>query len=159
VWICDDYHQRATKGLGFIRGHGDVPSRVWNELAAKCPASLPPNRDLFTSLAGDTDYRTVQRDGIAWDYIKYESPELSAVLTDPRHGLRREGRISTKYKVVRDPYRLAEISLSITTLARSSVSPQPLRITSTRQASRCTSTVSFWRGRASRRGETWTSRL
>ncbi|MER9843500.1 hypothetical protein NKJ59_19925 [Mesorhizobium australicum] len=110
-WICDVYHQRMTKGLGVIRGHGDVPFRVWNELAAKCPAALPPNQDLFTSLAGDTDYRTIQRDGIVWDYIKYECPELSALLTDSRHGLRREGRSSTKYKVVRDPYRLAEISL------------------------------------------------
>ncbi|QND63656.1 transposase family protein [Mesorhizobium loti] len=111
AWICDDYHQRPTKGLGFIRGHGDIPSRVWTELAAKSPASLPPNRDLFTSLAGDTAYRTIQRDGIAWDCIKYEGPQLSAALTDPRHGLRREGGSSTKYKVVRDPYRLAEISL------------------------------------------------
>ncbi|AGB48230.1 integrase family protein [Mesorhizobium australicum WSM2073] len=110
-WICDDYHQRITKGLGVIRGHGDIPSKVWNELAAKCPASLPPNRDLFTSLAGDTQYRTVQREGIAWDYIKYESPELSALLTDPRHGLRREGRVSTKYRIARDPYRLGEISV------------------------------------------------
>jgi putative transposase len=111
AWICDDYHQRPTKGLGFIRGHGDIPSRVWTELAAKSPASLPPNRDLFMSLAGDVTYRTIQRDGIAWDCIKYEGSQLSAVLTDPRHGLRREGGSSTKYKLVRDPYRLAEISL------------------------------------------------
>ncbi|WP_164890425.1 DDE-type integrase/transposase/recombinase [Mesorhizobium sp. M7A.F.Ca.US.002.01.1.1] len=110
-WICDDYHQRITKGLGVIRGHGDVPSRVWNELAAKCPAALPPNQDLFTSLAGDTEYRSIQREGIVWDYIVYECAELSALLTDSRHGLKREGRASTKYKVVRDPYRLAEISL------------------------------------------------
>lgn len=110
-WICDDFHQRVTKGLGFIEGHGGVPSHKWNELAAKCPAALLPNRDLFMSLAGDVDYRTIQRDGISWDVIKYEGAELSAVLSDPRHGVRREGRSSTKYKVIRDPYRLGEISL------------------------------------------------
>lgn len=110
-WICDDYHQSITKGLGVIRGHGDIPSKVWSDLASRCPAALPPNQDLFTSLAGDADFRTIQRDGIVWDYIKYEGPELSAILTDTRHGVRREGRASTKYKVVRDPYRLAEISL------------------------------------------------
>jgi hypothetical protein len=110
-WICDDYHVRETKGLGVIRGVGDIPLRVWNKLAQKTPTAFPPDPDLFTALAGDSDWRTIQRDGIVWDYIKYEGPQLSSVLADPRHGVRREGRSSTKNKVVRDPYRLSEIKL------------------------------------------------
>ncbi len=110
-WICDVYHQSVTRALGEIRGLGDTPIRAWNRLVQKHPVALPPARDLFMSLAGDTDYRTIQKNGITWDHITYEDAQLTAIITNPKHGVRRDGRTSTKYKVIRDPYRLSEISI------------------------------------------------
>lgn len=110
VWICDDYHASVRKGLGFIRGFGDVPLKVWEDKAKKFRPAPLPHPDLFMSLAGDVDTRTIQNDGICWDHIKYESPALWALRSHPRHRRPKEGG-STEYKVVRDPYDLGRITV------------------------------------------------
>ncbi|MGZ3382027.1 MAG: Mu transposase C-terminal domain-containing protein, partial [Isosphaeraceae bacterium] len=108
LWICDIYHARVQKGLGPIRGVGDVPLQVWADKAKDYRTPLLPHEDVFMSLAGDVEERTIQKDGISWDYIKYESADLWALLRHPEH---KRGRGATKYKVVRNPYDLGQISV------------------------------------------------
>ena len=109
-WIRDIYHMDIQKGLGPIPGVGSRPISVWQDKVKTYSTPLLPSRDVFISLAGDVKERTIQKDGIAWDYIKYESPELWGVLSDPRHKRRSDGSAS-RYRVVRDPFNLAEITL------------------------------------------------
>lgn len=110
-WICEIYHPRKTKGLGAIRGLGGSPINAWFEKVKGYDMPLPPPPDLFLSLAGDVDYRTIQNNGITWDYIVYESTELGRILRHPKH--KRSGKGGpTKYKVIRDPYDLGVITVS-----------------------------------------------
>jgi putative transposase len=109
-WVRDIYHMEIQNGLGPIPGVGARPLTVWRDKVKSYSSPMLPSRDIFISLAGDIDERTIQKDGIAWDYIKYESPELWGVLADPRHKRRSDGSAS-RYKVVRDPFDLSEISL------------------------------------------------
>lgn len=107
-WIRDVYHAQPTKALGVIRGVGDVPLKAWADKAAKFRTPLLPHPDVFISLAGDVEMRTIQNDGITWDYIIYESPPLWALRSHPKHRRANQGR-STKYEVVRDPFDLGAI--------------------------------------------------
>lgn len=110
-WICDIYHVRTTKGLGIIRGVGDVPLNVWNKKAKTFQTAPLPSMDTFIALAGDTIERTIQRDGVVWEHIKYEGASLISILTDTRHRARQAGKPTTKYKLVRDPQDLGTINL------------------------------------------------
>jgi putative transposase len=109
-WICDVYHASPRKALGPIRGVGAVPLLEWAEKSKKFHTALPPHEDVFMDLAGDVDYRTIQKDGIVWDYIKYESEDLWSFLRDPEHN-KGKGVGTTKYKVVRNPFDLGEITV------------------------------------------------
>ena len=108
-WICDIYHVDISKALGPIRGVGAQPLRVWEQKVKRFVTPPLPSPDLFTALAGQVDHRTIQKDSIQWDYIKYEGPELSALLQHPRHGRRSSEGTSTRYKVVRNPQDLGSI--------------------------------------------------
>lgn len=108
-WICEIYHIDTTKALGPIRGMGAQPLVTWEEKAARFVTPPLPSRDLFIALAGQVDYRTIQKDGIVWDYIKYESPDLSALLQHPQHRRSSSEGSSSRYKVLRDPQNLGEI--------------------------------------------------
>lgn len=108
-WICEIYHVDVTKALGPIRGMGAQPLVTWQEKAARFVTPPLPSRDLFIALAGQVDHRTIQKDGIVWDYIKYESPDLSALLQHPQHRRRSSEGSSSRYKVLRDPQNLGQI--------------------------------------------------
>lgn len=108
-WICDRYHIDVTKALGPIRGVGAQPLQVWRDKCADFVTPLPPSPDLFTALAGQVGLRTIQKDGIAWDYIKYECPELDALLRHPEHRRRGSDGASSRYRVLRNPQNLGEI--------------------------------------------------
>lgn len=110
LFICDIYHAEPRKALGFIRGFGDVPLKVWEDKAKTFRTAPLPHPDVFMSLAGELEYRTIQNDGIAWDYIKYESPALWALRSHPKHHRPNEGG-STRYKVIRDPYDIGSITV------------------------------------------------
>jgi len=110
-WICDIYHDNVTKALGPIRGIGGRPLSAWKEKVCNFATPLLPAPETFIALAGDIDYRTIQRDGIVWDYIKYESRELWALLSNPHHTRSSDG--STRYKVVRDPLDLENIFVHV----------------------------------------------
>lgn len=109
-WICQIYHTTLNGGLGFIRGAGDVPLEVWKEKVAKYSCPPLPSPELFISLAGDRAKRTIGRQGIEWDRIFYESPELTSVLANPKHRSSGKDGHSTRYEVVRDPFDLGSIT-------------------------------------------------
>lgn len=109
-WICQIYHTTLNGGLGFIRGAGDMPLEVWKEKVAKYSCPPLPSPELFISLAGDRAKRTIGRQGIEWDRIFYESPELTSVLANPKHRSSGKDGHSTRYEVVRDPFDLGSIT-------------------------------------------------
>lgn len=110
-WICQIYHSTLNGGLGVIRGAGDVPLEVWKDKVVKYSCPPLPSPELFKSLAGDRATRVIGRQGIEWDRIFYESPELTTVLAHPQHKSRGQDGHSTRYKVVRDPFDLGSITL------------------------------------------------
>jgi len=109
-WVCQIYHAGKRRGLGVIRGLGDQPLRVWAEKVKEYQTPPLPHPDLFMSLAGDRAYGTIQKNGVQWDYLIYQSDDLDRFLADPRHKFRSDGT-STKYEVVRDPNDLSHITV------------------------------------------------
>ena len=109
-WICEIYHASPLKALGPIRGLGDRPLSMWEDKVKVYRTPQLPHPDVFISLAGDRDTRTIQRNGITWEYIIYESPELWSLLSHPKHN-RPENGGSTTYKMARDPFDLGVISV------------------------------------------------
>ena len=110
-FICKVYHSGPRKALGVIRGVGAEPIRAWREKAERYETPPLPDRELFIALAGDRDRRTIQRNGITWDHITYESHELIGVLSNAKHRARASGQSATTYEVVRDPSDLGQIHL------------------------------------------------
>jgi len=111
-WICDIYHAGLRKALGLIRGMGtSTPLETWKQKAAQHETPLLPSPELFLQLAGDHDERTIQRNGITWQHITYESSALVEVRSHPKHRMRGSGHAATKYKMVRDPSDLGQIYL------------------------------------------------
>ncbi|MCB4801543.1 putative transposase [Methylobacterium brachiatum] len=108
-FICDVHNVHRSKGLGLLRGIGDIPLRVWNEEAARHPSGPLPPVDLFVALCGEWEDRTIQNDGIVWDHVKYECPELITLITNPGHRNAREDGAGTRYRCVRDPSDIGRI--------------------------------------------------
>lgn len=108
-WICEIYHAQNNKGLGPIPGIGLSPLAAWADKAKDLRTPPLPSPDLFTALAGEVKYKTIQNDGIAWDHIKYEGAALSKILTNPKHRNRGRDGGATAYKVVRNPFDLSKI--------------------------------------------------
>ncbi|MGT2488200.1 hypothetical protein ACU4GA_24195 [Methylobacterium oryzae CBMB20] len=52
-FICDVHNVHKSKGLGLLRGIGDIPLRVWNEEAARHPSGPLPPAELFVALCGE----------------------------------------------------------------------------------------------------------
>ncbi|RYG98947.1 MAG: hypothetical protein EON58_05550 [Alphaproteobacteria bacterium] len=109
-WICQDYHVRVHGGLGYIRGAGDVPLKVWADKVAAYSTPPLPSPELFEALAGDRETRTIQRQGIQWDNIFYQSPALALIKAHPDHKSKTEGGATT-YQVIRNPFDLGAITL------------------------------------------------
>lgn len=108
-WICDVYHAQPHRGAGFIPGVADVPLRLWAEKLDAHSAPEPPSADLFLALAGERETRVIGRQGIEWDRIKYQSPDLLAVKCHPAH--KADKGSATRYEVIRDPFDLGSITL------------------------------------------------
>ncbi|GJD77479.1 hypothetical protein GCM10007886_15990 [Methylobacterium gregans] len=108
-FICDVHNVHKSKGLGLLRGIGDIPLRVWNEEAARHPSGPLPPAELFVALCGEWEDRTIQNDGIVWGHIKYECPELLSLITNPGHRSAREDGAGTRYRCARDPADLGRI--------------------------------------------------
>lgn len=108
-YLVDEHHWRPHEGLGPLRTLPDVPMRLWNRDIEKVKIRELPHPDTFTALAGDTAMRTIQRSGIEWDYIVYQSEDLVAIRVHPNHKPGKSQHTGTRYRVTRDPQDLGRI--------------------------------------------------
>ena len=76
-WICNVYNARVH------RGTKRSPIRLWNELAAVHPPSLPPHIDDLNVLLSRLDERKVTRSGIEWEGLLYNGWVLTDLLNRP----------------------------------------------------------------------------
>lgn len=105
-YLVDDYHWRAHEGLGPLRTLSDVPMRLWQRDIGKVKLRELPHPDTFAALAGHVDERTIQRHGVEWDHIVYQSEALVAIRVHPEHKPGKGGHRGTRYRVTRDPQDL-----------------------------------------------------
>ena len=105
---------KKRRALGPIRGVGDVLLRVWSEKGKNFVTPLLPPEDMFVTLAGDWEMRVIGKDGVVWDYIKYEDAVLYSIISHPDYSK------GMKYKIVRDPMNLGCIMSSIIIMASAS---------------------------------------
>ena len=108
AWICQ-YHQEPRQGLGKIPKFHDTPNLAFERGLKELHPRDPIDPELFVSLAGSTEYLTIQNDGVTWDHITYVHPDLVALTTHPDHRGARSGVETTRYKCSRDPSDLAYI--------------------------------------------------
>ncbi|APX86886.1 hypothetical protein BV511_20600 [Methylorubrum extorquens] len=109
TYICDEHHWAPHRGLGPLRTLPDVPIRLWREKIGKVRIRDLPHPDVFASLAGGVEHRTVQHYGIDWDHITYQSEELILLRTHPEHKPGKGRHKGTQYRVTRDPQDMSRI--------------------------------------------------
>ena len=95
-YIVDIYSQDLHRGLG------DIPARVWERLTKEnfCPY-VPDNHEDFLVALGRIEHRTIQRMGIRFKNIFYNSDELIP--------LRTKGKSGQKFKFKYHPGNLSSI--------------------------------------------------
>jgi len=108
-YIVDDYHWAPHEGLGPLRSLPDVPMHLWQRDIGKVKVRDLPDPDTFVALAGDMAERTIQHYGIEWDYILYNSDDVAAIRSNPKHKRGRGRHSGTRYKVTRDPQDLGRV--------------------------------------------------
>lgn len=103
------YNMSAHEGVGMLRTLSGVPELLWAERIGTVHNRKPLDVEIFTRLAGDVEHRTIQKIGIEWDYVTYNSPELIRFRIDPRHKDGSGPHNGTKYRVTRDPSDIGHI--------------------------------------------------
>ena len=108
-YFCHEHNANSHEGLGFLRTLKGIPDEIWKADIGRVKQRPPVDPSVFVRLAGDVKRRGIGPLGIRWDHLTYQSDELLALTTHPRH---REGKgehQETKYRVVRDPNDLGRI--------------------------------------------------
>jgi len=109
-WICDIYNAGNRRALGHIRGFGgQSPLQAWAAKVRDFETDSLPKPETFIALAGDTEHRTIQKNGITIDHIIYENPILAKLLGNPKHKQKSIHAGPSSYKVVRDPSDLGRV--------------------------------------------------
>ncbi|MCS4089646.1 hypothetical protein [Rhizobium sp. BK176] len=124
------YHNRGNHvGIGPLVTLDQCPDTLWYASANRAPARtfVPPSA--FDSLVGYTEEVTIQPEGVRVDYLNYQSAELIALRSHPKHLRGTRKHRSTKYTAIRnpndlgrvtvlDPYRNVPIEVPIMSVAR-----------------------------------------
>lgn len=125
------YHNRGNHvGIGPLVTLDECPDSLWQARVNRAPvrAFVPP--PAFDSLVGYTEEVTIQPDGVRVDYLNYQSAELIALRSHPKHLRGTRKHRSTKYTAIRnpndlsrltvlDPYRGVPIEVPVMSIARS----------------------------------------
>lgn len=74
-WVVDVYHQTPHRGLG-----GRTPLEVWREESEDIVPWLPTELDEIDGFLGGVKEKTLSHNGIVFDYIEYNSPDLKELL-------------------------------------------------------------------------------
>jgi putative transposase len=94
-FIVDVYHQSPHRGLK------RVPAAVWQELVAKYPPALPPDKQTLDVWLGYTEFRTLSNKGIELHNLRYNCKAMETLL--------RTGGKRVEVKVKFDPSNLSVI--------------------------------------------------
>lgn len=97
VFLLDYYAERPSS-------NGRVPARVWEGDISEYPPALAPNRDELTVLLGKYEDRVIQRQGIEFEGLFYDSQDLRVL----RARLNR-GRVNERVGFKFDPADLSRI--------------------------------------------------
>lgn len=116
-WIANVHHQTPRQGLGGdLLTEAGVPAELWKKHQASIPRRPLLDRSIFSRLAGETRWVTVQSDGVRSDGIHWNAPGLLALSLHPKTKRAKPGHASTKFRLtinindigqawVHDPYR------------------------------------------------------
>lgn len=96
-WVVDVYAQRLHRGIG------TTPWAKWQEGLKSRTIELPSNLHAFKKRIGLVTERSLRRDGILLAGIRYNGPELGALLRSYGGGI--------KVRVLYDPEDLGEIQV------------------------------------------------
>ncbi|MFS2150428.1 Mu transposase C-terminal domain-containing protein [Rhizobium sp. Rhizsp42] len=103
------YNRSEHAGLGPLVTLSDTPAKLWEEGIPHATMRPVVDPAVFTRLVGITEEVTVQADGVRIDYLHYQSAELVALRTHPKHKMGTRAHRATKYTVTRDPNDLGRI--------------------------------------------------
>jgi putative transposase len=97
IFIVDYYAQRPTSA-------GFVPALRWKEGCKEYPPALPLNQEELLVLLGAFTERTIRRQGIEFECLIYQSPDLTVLRTRLDRG-----RVKEPAKVKYDPADLGRL--------------------------------------------------
>ncbi|NEJ95350.1 Mu transposase C-terminal domain-containing protein [Rhizobium ruizarguesonis] len=103
------YNRSEHAGLGPLVTLSDTPARLWENGIPHATMRPVVDPAVFTRLVGIPEQVTVQPDGIRIDYLHYQSAELVALRTHPKHKMGTRAHGATKYTATRDPNDLGRI--------------------------------------------------
>ena len=103
TYIPTKLHTRPVKGIGVLRSMKAIPNEVWARSIANAPKRRPVDPLIFARLGGDVSWRTIQKDGILLEGLRYAAPSLVVMTSDPGHRDADDRAGTTQYKVIRDP--------------------------------------------------------
>lgn len=69
---------------------GRIPARVWEEGTLESPPAIAPNASELNVLLGMTEDRVIQKEGIEYEGLFYDSDGLKALRTKVNHGKTKE---------------------------------------------------------------------
>ncbi len=91
-WLLDVYACSVHKGIR------DIPIRLYEELVQRYPVQPIEDVQQLNMLFGRVQAATLQKTGIRFEHIIYFSPDLVAMLTDPRfHKLSPDRTVKFRY--------------------------------------------------------------
>jgi putative transposase len=110
-YFAEVHHAVPHEGLGEIHTLSATPKELWDAGIGKVQNRPLVDRDMMIAIAGDTTNVTVQPDGVRWEYLVYQSAELTSLTLRHQHKVGAKDHRATQYKAVRDPSDLGRIWL------------------------------------------------
>ena len=96
-WICDDYAQSKHSNIN------TTPYAKWQEGLERRQPKLPLSLDRIKSCIGKTETRSLRKDGILLQGIRYQSAELGGIV--------RAYNVGVRVRVVYDPEDMSSIQV------------------------------------------------
>ncbi|TAX81440.1 Mu transposase C-terminal domain-containing protein [Rhizobium ruizarguesonis] len=108
-YFAEIYNREPHIGLGALITLPGKPCDVWKAGIGNAPMRPLIDPDVFTRLVGYHEEVSIQSDGIRLDYLHYQSAELVALRSHPKHKAGTRKHRSTKYTATRNPNDLSRI--------------------------------------------------
>lgn len=129
-YFAEVYNRSLKAGIGPLITLKDTPARLWELGIPNATMRSLIDPAVFTRLVGYTEEVTIQADGIRINYLHYQSAELIALRSHPKHKMGTRKHKATEYTAtinpndlgriwVRDPYRKVMIEVPIMDMEKS----------------------------------------